>query len=47
VDLEDFQKPFFTVSGQAGKPGQHDLRTDTAVAEAESRRNTHACLFRY
>jgi polysaccharide export outer membrane protein len=34
VDLKDFQKPFFTVSGQVGKPGQYDLRTDITVAEA-------------
>ena len=32
VDLEDFQKPFFTVSGQVGKPGQYELRSDIAVA---------------
>lgn len=34
VDLKDFQKPFFTVSGQVGKPGQYDLRTEITVAEA-------------
>lgn len=34
VDLEDFQKPFFTVSGQVGKPGQYNLRSDLTVAEA-------------
>ena len=34
VDLEDYQKPFFTVSGQVGKPGQYDLRADITVAEA-------------
>jgi polysaccharide export outer membrane protein len=34
VDLQDFQKPFFTVSGQVGKPGQYDLRADITVAEA-------------
>lgn len=34
VDLQDFQRPFFTVSGQVGKPGQYDLRHDTTVAEA-------------
>jgi polysaccharide biosynthesis/export protein len=33
VDLKDFQKPFFTVSGQVGKPGQYDLRTEITVAE--------------
>ena len=34
VDLEDYQKPLFTVSGQVGKPGQYDLRRDTTVSEA-------------
>jgi polysaccharide biosynthesis/export protein len=34
VDLADFQKPFFLVSGQVGKPGQYDLRHDTTVSEA-------------
>jgi polysaccharide export outer membrane protein len=34
VDLVDFQKPFFTVSGQVGKPGQYELRADITVAEA-------------
>jgi len=33
VDLEDYQKPFFTVSGQVGKPGQYELRDDISVAE--------------
>jgi polysaccharide biosynthesis/export protein len=34
VDLQDFQKPLFTVSGQVGKPGQYELRADITVAEA-------------
>jgi polysaccharide biosynthesis/export protein len=34
VDLKDFQKPFFMVSGQVGKPGQYELRADITVAEA-------------
>jgi polysaccharide export outer membrane protein len=34
VDLVDFQRAFFTVTGQVGKPGQYDLRHDTNVAEA-------------
>ena len=34
VDVKDFQKPFFTVSGQVGKPGQYELRQDITVAEA-------------
>jgi polysaccharide biosynthesis/export protein len=33
VDLKDFQKPFFTVSGQVGKPGQYELRNEITVAE--------------
>jgi len=34
VDLVDFQKPYFLVSGQVGRPGQYDLRHDTTVSEA-------------
>jgi polysaccharide biosynthesis/export protein len=34
VDLADFQRPYFMVSGQVGKPGQYDLRHDTTVSEA-------------
>lgn len=34
VDLKDFQKPYFMVSGQVGKPGRYDLREDTTVSEA-------------
>jgi polysaccharide export outer membrane protein len=34
VDLVDFQRPFFLVTGQVGKPGQFDLRHDTTVSEA-------------
>lgn len=34
VDLVDFQRPYFLVSGQVGKPGQYDLRHDTTVSEA-------------
>ena len=34
VDLADFQKPFFVVGGQVGKPGQYDLRHDTTVSQA-------------
>jgi hypothetical protein len=33
VDLEEFQKPFFTVSGQLGKSGQYEFRSDITVAE--------------
>src|SRR5262249_49745647 len=34
VDLVDFQKPFFSVLGQVGKPGQYDLRYDITVTQA-------------
>jgi polysaccharide export outer membrane protein len=34
VDLTEFQKPYFIVTGQVNKPGQYDLRTDITVAEA-------------
>ena len=34
VDLDNFQKPFFTASGQVGKPGKYVLRSDITVAEA-------------
>ena len=34
VDLADFQRPFFTVLGQVGKPGQYDLRADITVTQA-------------
>jgi polysaccharide biosynthesis/export protein len=34
VDLADFQKPFFTVLGQVGRPGQYDLRYDITVTQA-------------
>ncbi|MGA7521130.1 MAG: polysaccharide biosynthesis/export family protein [Acidobacteriaceae bacterium] len=33
VGLEDFQKPFFSVTGQVGKPGQYELRSDLTVTE--------------
>jgi polysaccharide export outer membrane protein len=34
VDLEDFQKPLFTVTGQVAKPGQYELRENISVSEA-------------
>src|SRR5262249_8059337 len=36
VDLAEFQRPYFIVTGQVGKPGQYDLRTDITVAQAIS-----------
>jgi polysaccharide export outer membrane protein len=53
VDLFDFQRPFFTVTGQVGKPGQYDLRYDTTVSQAiavaggfESTAKTQVFLYR-
>jgi len=34
VDLKDFQRPYFSVNGQVGKPGQYELRRDTTLTEA-------------
>jgi len=34
VDMKDFQKPYFTVGGEVGRPGKYDLREDITVAEA-------------
>ncbi|HKN73654.1 MAG TPA: polysaccharide biosynthesis/export family protein [Candidatus Acidoferrum sp.] len=34
VDLFDFQKAYFIVTGQVMKPGQYDLRYDLTVTEA-------------
>jgi protein involved in polysaccharide export with SLBB domain len=52
VDLQDFQKPFFTVTGQVGKPGQYELRSEITVSEAiaiagglESTAKTQVFLF--
>ena len=34
VELRDFEKPFFIVGGEVGRPGKFDLRGDTTVVEA-------------
>lgn len=34
VALKDFERPFFVVGGEVGKPGRYELRSDTTVAEA-------------
>jgi polysaccharide export outer membrane protein len=34
VALKDFERPYFIVGGEVGKPGKYDLRSDTTVAEA-------------
>jgi len=34
VNISDYQKPRFTVSGQVAKPGQYELRADITITEA-------------
>lgn len=34
IALKDFDKPYFIVSGQVGRPGKYDLRGDTTVTQA-------------
>ena len=34
VTLKDFERPFFVVGGEVGKPGKYELRSDTTVVEA-------------
>ena len=34
IALKDSEKPYFIASGQIGKPGKYDLRSDTTVTEA-------------
>jgi polysaccharide biosynthesis/export protein len=34
VTLKDFEKPYFVVGGEVGRPGKYELRSDTTVAEA-------------
>lgn len=34
VALKEFERPYFVVGGEVGKPGKYELRSDTTVAEA-------------
>lgn len=34
IELKDFDKPYFIASGQVGKPGKYDLRSDLTVTQA-------------
>jgi polysaccharide export outer membrane protein len=34
VELKEFEKPYFLVGGEVGRPGKFDLRGDTTVVEA-------------
>jgi polysaccharide biosynthesis/export protein len=54
IDVKDFQKPLFTVTGQVGKPGQYELRQSTSILEAiavagglEPTSTTHIYLFHH
>jgi polysaccharide export outer membrane protein len=54
VVLKDFDKPYFTATGQVGHPGKYDLRADTTVTEAlaiaggttEKSKDSQVLLFR-
>jgi protein involved in polysaccharide export with SLBB domain len=54
IELKDFNKPYFIVSGEVGKPGKYDLRGDTRATEAiaiaggfnESSKHSQVLLFR-
>ncbi len=55
VFLKDFEKPYFTVDGQVGRPGKYDLRGDTTVTQAlavaggvsASAKHSQVLLFRH
>lgn len=34
VELKDFNRPYFVVGGEVGRPGKYDLRGDTRATEA-------------
>jgi len=34
VVLKEFERPYFIVGGEVGRPGKYDLRSDTTVTEA-------------
>jgi polysaccharide export outer membrane protein len=54
VDLKDFNKPYFIVSGQVSHPGKFDLRGETSATQAvaiaggfnESAKHSQVLLFR-
>jgi polysaccharide export outer membrane protein len=54
IDLKDFQKPYFIVAGQVGKPGKYELRSDFTVTEGvaiaggftEASKHSQVILFR-
>ncbi len=54
VELKDFNKPYFVVSGQVNRPGKYDLRGDTSATQAiaiaggftEAAKHSQVLLFR-
>ncbi len=54
IDLKDFNKPYFIVSGEVGHPGKFDLRGETSATEAiaiaggfnDSSKHSQVLLFR-
>jgi polysaccharide export outer membrane protein len=54
IELKDFNKPYFIVSGQVNKPGKYDLRGYTSASEAvaeaggfnDSAKHSQVLLFR-
>jgi polysaccharide export outer membrane protein len=54
IALKDFNKPYFIVGGEVGKPGKFDLRGDTTVTQAvaiaggfnENSKHSQVLLFR-
>jgi polysaccharide biosynthesis/export protein len=34
IELKDFNRPYFTVGGEVGRPGKYDLRGETRATEA-------------
>jgi len=54
VSLKDFERDYFIVGGEVGKPGKYELRSDTTVAEAvqiaggltEQAKHSQVVLFR-
>lgn len=54
ISLKDFEKPYFIASGEVGRPGKYDLRSDLTVTEAvavaggfnEKSKHSQVVLFR-
>jgi polysaccharide export outer membrane protein len=55
IVLKDFNRPYFTVNGEVGKPGKYELRADTTVTEGvaiaggflPSAKHSQVLLFRH